>query len=232
MQSASKNQSQRGEGNGGIRLPSNSFDAVAFDLDGTMVDNTVYHHRAWQQLLEEFDVKLDARQFASIIGTSTHQLLRQLLPGHSDTEYATLEARKDEIYRCLYEPPVTPLPGLKQFIAELRIRGKRIAVATTSTAANRNFVLAGLSIEGGLDAIIGAEQVDRLKPAPDVFLAAAAALQVPPSRCLAFEDTKVGVVAAVLAGMRVYGLTTSLGSEELGKCEGTISDFTHLRIEE
>ena len=83
-----------------------------------------------------------------------------------------------------------------------------IALATNAERANVDFVLDGGRLRPYFDAIVDGSQVERPKPAPDVYLRAAELLAVPPRNCIVFEDSPVGVAAAVAAGMRVVGVLT------------------------
>ncbi|MGZ3457041.1 MAG: HAD family hydrolase, partial [Archangium sp.] len=111
-------------------------------------------------------------------------------------------------YRELYAPHLTPLRGARELLARLRGHGWRLAVASAAPHANRAFVLDGLALRPFFSQVVGAEDVKRGKPAPDVFLAAARALEVDPAACVVFEDAVNGVRAARAAGMFAVGVTT------------------------
>src|SRR4030042_755624 len=104
-----------------------------------------------------------------------------------------------EAFNVILEPHGAP--GVRALIGELRHSGVPIAVASTSLRAWVDATLRGLDLEGAFNTVVSASEVANGKPDPDLFLAAAARLGVPPDRCLAVEDTGPGIAAAKAAGM-------------------------------
>jgi HAD superfamily hydrolase (TIGR01509 family) len=95
-----------------------------------------------------------------------------------------------------------PVDGLEDFIREARLRGLPIGVASNSGSIYVEQVLRAIGLREAFDCVITADQVSRAKPAPDIYHAAAASLKVPPERCLAIEDSPIGMKSALSAGMR------------------------------
>ncbi len=206
--------------------------AAVFDLDGTLVDNISHHLEAWVALARSEGVELTRERFArELSGKKTDETLPLLLGRALDGgEVARLAARKEAHYRTLYAPHLAFVPGAEALVRGLRARGAKVAIASAAPPENRAFVLEGLGAAGLFDAVVGAEDAPRGKPFPDLFLAAARALGVPPERCVAFEDAPLGVLAARAAAMRVVGLTTTSASDELlaAGAEWALPDFERL----
>lgn len=122
------------------------------------------------------------------------------------------------------------LAGLDAFLDRLAARGIAVAIATAAPAPNRQLVLERSGLAARVAVIVGAEQVKRGKPAPDLFLEAARQLGAQPSATLVFEDAVLGVQAGRAAGMTVCGVTTGEPSEVLlaAGANFTIRDFTEL----
>jgi beta-phosphoglucomutase len=99
--------------------------------------------------------------------------------------------------------------NLLRVLELLEARGIPIGIATSAPAENVPHTLRELGLQERLTRVVRSDEVTRGKPHPDVFLAAAAAIAVPPAECLAFEDAPMGVRAAKAAGMSVVALTTS-----------------------
>lgn len=100
--------------------------------------------------------------------------------------------------------PAEILPGAKDFLKYLRLRGIRIALASASK--NAPIILEKLNITDLFDAIVDGNSVSKAKPNPEVFLKAAEQLGIAPSDCFVFEDAQAGVEGAKRAGMRVVGI--------------------------
>jgi beta-phosphoglucomutase family hydrolase len=184
--------------------------AILFDLDGTLVDNMGFHIDAWIETARALGLSLTPeRVMREFAGRRNDEILPQLLgrPVGAD-ELATLAAAKEARYRTLYHAHVAPLPGAGQLLDELAAVGVATAIASAAPPDNRAFLLDELGWQGRFAAVVGAEEVARGKPAPDLFLAAAARLGVAPADTLVFEDAHLGVQAACAAGMRACGITT------------------------
>jgi beta-phosphoglucomutase len=207
--------------------------AAVFDLDGTLVDNMRYHGDAWLALARRLgsDATRDdfERRWA---GKKPEEILRILLgrpPAPEETE--RLAEEKEQAYRAAYRPRVSPVPGLLPFLNRLQDAGVRLAVATAAPRENREMVLAALGIVGRFEAVAGPEGSHvRGKPAPDIYLAGARALDLPPAACLAFEDAVNGVLSARGAGMPVVGVLTSASPAELAEAGARfcLRDYTAL----
>jgi HAD superfamily hydrolase (TIGR01509 family) len=116
-------------------------------------------------------------------------------------------------------------------VEELSRLGVPAAVATSARRADVTRLLGALGLLPRFAAIVTAEDVARGKPDPEVYLLAARKLDAPPTRCLVFEDSTVGVEAARRAGMRVIGVTTAHAEAELlgAGAERAITNFEELR---
>jgi beta-phosphoglucomutase family hydrolase len=208
------------------------IDAAIFDLNGTLIDDMRAHGRAWSAVMRELDVEVPPERFERDLAGMKHAETFEAVLGRKlpDEEVARLAERKEALYRELYRPELRLVSGARELIERLRARGVRTAIATAAPRANRDFALDGLGIRPLFDAVVGEEQAPRGKPAPDLYLAAARALGVAPSRCIAFEDAVNGVRAAVAAGMRVAAVTTTTPADKLRQAgaEFIIPDFAHL----
>ncbi|GMT96210.1 beta-phosphoglucomutase family hydrolase [Corallococcus caeni] len=207
--------------------------AAVFDMDGTLVDNMDFHNRAWVSLARKLGLEgLTAERFQSeFAGKKNEEILPQLLGRNlSVAELDALAEEKESHYRAIYRPYLTLHRGAEGFLQRLRDARLPMAVATAAPQGNRELVLDGLSVRPFFASIVGAEQVTRGKPAPDIFLAAARALNVPPESCLAFEDAINGVLSARAAGMITVGITTTTTAEALKKAGAhyTAPDFDTL----
>lgn len=209
--------------------------AAVFDLDGTLVDNMVFHGKAWVAAAERLGVRATRDQFErEWAGKTSAEIFEILLGGPQPAKVsAKLAAEKEAAYRELYGPHVAPLPGLLPFLARLRFAGVRLALATAAPAENRAFALDALGLEGAFEVVQGPEGVARGKPSPDIYLAAAARLGLEGGACVAFEDAVNGVRAARAAGMAAVAVLTTTAEAELRAAGASfvIPDYASLPAE-
>lgn len=205
--------------------------AAIFDLDGTLVDNMAFHARSWVEFSRELGQERPFEFFErETAGKKNGEILAMLLGPLDPAEVRRLGEQKEELYRRMYLPHLAAVAGLNPFLDRLQARGVALAIATLAPEANRKMVLEGLALSARFELIIGAEQAPRGKPAPDIYLAAARSLEVPPERCVAFEDAINGVISARDAGMPVVGIETTLDAAELraAGARWTARDFASL----
>lgn len=191
------------------------YRALIFDLDGVLADSAVLHFAAWQRLARELDIPFDAQANEALKGVDRAGSLRRLLAlggREVDAElFAGLAARKNRYYLDLLAAvgPTSLLPGATQLIAAARAASMRLAVASASR--NAVVLLERLGIAAEFDFIADAGTIANPKPAPDIFLACAAALGVAPRDCIGIEDAAVGIAAIVAAGMVAVGIGDAAG---------------------
>jgi HAD superfamily hydrolase (TIGR01509 family) len=178
------------------------IEAILFDLDGLMFDSEPHSLASWEAVLRERGVTLDQLTIDSILGRRIDATARTLIDKyHLPVTVQELGDAKTEYQIAHLAGNVKPMPGLIELLDEIDRRGLKKAVASSGI---RRYVEAVLRVNGLLDrfsVIITGDQVAHGKPAPDVFLAAARALNVEPPHCLVLEDAPAGVQAAKAAGM-------------------------------
>ncbi len=185
--------------------------AVLWDLDGTMVDSLPYHWLAWRETAAAAGLDATHEMFVAALGKQNDEILLDWSGGRMDRDERTRVGLTKEVrYRDLVrEKGIAPLPGVLDWLRQLRDAGWKQAVATAAPRLNEEAVIGALGLAGWFDARVVAEDVPRGKPFPDVFLAAAARLGLPPERCLVVEDSVAGVQAGRAAGMKTIGVNAS-----------------------
>ncbi|MBM4378924.1 MAG: HAD family phosphatase [Deltaproteobacteria bacterium] len=193
------------------------YDAAVFDLDGTLVDNIPWHLQAWVEMGRKLGADITPERFEREFSGRRNEEIFPAVAGRplDPSELSLLAAEKEARYRALYAPHLRLLEGADALLQRLSDRAVACAIASAAPADNRAFVLGGLQLHHRFAAVVGAEAVQRGKPHPDLFLAAASAVDIPPARCLAFEDAVLGVQAARAAGMDVVALTTTTSAAAL-----------------
>jgi len=185
--------------------------ALIFDMDGVLVDSEPIHFAVARRILARAEVAMTEQVARDFVGQSVPDFLREAirrwaLPGALD-EY---EAQYDALFLTAVPETLVPREGVVWLIGEARRRGCRVGLASTSKRPWIDALLRVTGLEGRFDAVVGGDMVEHAKPAPDVYLRAAAGLALPPASCIAIEDSATGIRAARTAGMRVVGLITPL----------------------
>lgn len=192
--------------------------AALFDMDGTLVDNTLAHMRAFEIFCVRYGVTGWKEKLSQAFGMGNDDIMRLIMPAELIRErgLASLAEEKEAIYREIYAPEIRPVKGLVPLLESLRAAGVRCAVGSSGCRANVDFVLEKCRIGEFFDARISGDRVTRCKPDPEIYLTAAAALGVAPADCVVFEDAKAGIESARRAGVgRVVALATTLPREVL-----------------
>lgn len=192
--------------------------AALFDMDGTLVDNTLAHMRAFEIFCARYGVTGWKEKLSQAFGMGNDDIMRLIMPAELIRErgLASLAEEKEAIYREIYAPEIRPVKGLVPLLESLRAAGVRCAVGSSGCRANVDFVLEKCRIGEFFDVRISGDRVTRCKPDPEIYLTAAAALGMAPAECVVFEDAKAGIESARRAGVgRVVALATTLPREVL-----------------
>ena len=184
--------------------------AGLFDLDGVIVDTAKFHYLAWRELANGLGFDITEEQNEHLKGISRMESLERILamgsvtlPDDEKLRLATIKnGRYVEMVKAM--PASDILPGAKDYLLQLRARGIKIALGSASK--NAELILENLRIRDLFDAVIDGNKATQSKPAPQVFLLGASALDVAPSDCVVYEDAAAGIEAAKAGGMHAIGI--------------------------
>jgi HAD superfamily hydrolase (TIGR01509 family) len=210
------------------------IEAVIFDLDGVLIDS----EQVWDEA---------RRQFVTEQGGRWHDRAQRDMMGMSSSEwsrYIRVELGVDlppqriseEVVRRLtdlYRRRLPLVPGAGEAVQRLAARWP-LALASSSNRELIDLVLEIAGLAPHFRATVSSEEVDRGKPAPDVYLEAACRLSVSPQDCAALEDSNNGILAAVAAGMRVIAIPNRAfppGQKALGAAALILSSLDELTAE-
>ncbi|KAJ6794174.1 Uncharacterized protein M6B38_231200 [Iris pallida] len=194
--------------------------AVLFDMDGVLCDSEEPSRMAAVDLFAEMGVPVATDDFVPFMGTGEANFLGGVARVKAVAGFDPEKAKKRffEIYLEKYAKPNSGIgfPGALELIMQCKNRGLKVAVASSADRikVDANLAAAGLPISV-FDAIVSADAFENLKPAPDIFLAAARILNVDYSECLVIEDALAGVQAAKAAQMRCIAVTTTLSKAKM-----------------
>jgi HAD superfamily hydrolase (TIGR01509 family) len=195
-----------------------------FDWDGVVVDSSSQHEESWERLAAEEGLPLFEGHFKLGFGKRNQLIIPDILKwSNVPSEIERLGDQKEVHYRdIIRETGIEPLPGVRKFVEFLIREGLPFAVGSSTPRENIEAVMSGAGIEGLFNKIVAAADVSRGKPDPEVFLKAAGLIQVPPNRCVVFEDSVSGVEAGLAGGMTVIGLTTTNNREVMQQCGASL----------
>ena len=181
-------------------LPPGPFQAYLFDCDGTIADSMPLHYIAWTTALSEWGCEFPEELFYSWGGKPPREIIATLnqMQGLSMPVLEVAE-RKENLYFEL----LPRLSAIAEVVEHIDDQYGKIPFAVVS-GGRRDSVIRTLTTIGlvdKFDTIIGSDDYEHSKPAPDGFLLAAQRLGVAPINCLVFEDTDLGLAAATAAGM-------------------------------
>jgi HAD superfamily hydrolase (TIGR01509 family) len=183
-----------------LPLPSGEFRAYLFDCDGTLVDSMPLHYVAWKSTLAKYGCSFDEDLFYSWGGKPVDEIISTLnLMQNLNMPVEEVGVRKERLYFDM-------LPNLKaiaEVVEHIDLQHGRIPFGVVSGGRRESVVrsLTTVNLLDRFETIVGAEDYERSKPAPDAFLLGAERLGVSPAHCLVFEDTDLGIQAATAAGM-------------------------------
>ncbi|MCI4660527.1 MAG: HAD family phosphatase [Neomegalonema sp.] len=205
------------------------FEAVIFDLDGTLLDTERLAGLAFEQTCAAFDLPHERALFESLLGLNRvagRSRLDEGLAGRVGVE--TFEAHWDAACEALYQKGIPTKPGAHDLLGSLQARQIPLALATSSRKHKAIPKLETSAMMTVFGAMAFGDEVENSKPAPDVFLLAAERLGVNPAACVAFEDSENGVRSAHAAGMLVVQVPDLLApSDAIRELAHVIADSLH-----
>ena len=178
------------------------YEALIFDMDGTLVDSGQLHEQAWIAMFERFGIPLDRPLMRSLAGVPTNGTIEILLEKFNlsiPASIAEMTAYKEKYVHenmHTFVKPTALIDVAKQYHGK-----KRMAIGTGATTAEAKIILKLCGLDHYMNAVVGADQVTNPKPAPDTFLRCAELLGANAAHCVVFEDSKLGLQAAKSAGM-------------------------------
>jgi HAD superfamily hydrolase (TIGR01509 family) len=190
------------------------YEGVVFDLDGVLADSEGLHVEAWKATLTELEVPWQKVPLGAWVGVPDAEIV-----GPAVEEYriplgpAELLERKRSAFRDLVSRKLEPFPGVREALAELDSRP--LGLATASPRRETELMLSVMGLRARFPVTVTGDDVSHPKPHPETYLRAAGGLGLPPERCLALEDSPVGLRAALAAGLTGLAVTNTYAAADL-----------------
>jgi beta-phosphoglucomutase family hydrolase len=205
-----------------------------FDWDGVIIDSSRQHEESWERLARELGKPLPEGHFKAGFGRKNEFIIPNLLNWeHDEAAVIRISLRKEAIYReIILEKGLEPLPGVRTWLERLAAAGIPRVIGSSTHRENIEVSLDVLGLRPFFQQMVTAEDVSHGKPDPEVFLAAARKIAMPPDRCVVFEDAHVGIEAAHRAGMRVIAVASTNPIADLGKADLAVHRLDELEVKD
>ena len=190
--------------------------AVIFDVDGTLVDSVDLHARAWQEAFARFGRHFDFERVRYQIGKGGDQLMPVFLSEEELDEFGEeLEEYRGELYKREHLPHVKAFPDVRALFRRVKDEGLQIALASSARAEELKTYKKLARIEDLVEEETSADDAEKSKPHPDIFVAALERLgDVRPSEAVVVGDTPYDAHVAGKAGVKAIGLLSGGFPEE------------------
>ena len=181
---------------------------VIFDVDGTLVDTVDMHAEAWQRALKEYGKEVEFSAVRAQIGKGGDQLMPVFLsPEELDEFGEELEKRRGEIFKQEYLPKSKAFPQVRELVERIQRDGKRVVLASSAKRDELEHFKSVTNIADLLEGETSADDAEKSKPEPDIFLAAIKEGGNPePSEAIVVGDTPYDAIAAAKAKLKTIGL--------------------------
>jgi HAD superfamily hydrolase (TIGR01509 family) len=207
---------------------------VIFDFDGVIADSHPAHMQAWKAFLHSKGKTVSDAELSFVReGAKREEILRHFLDELTPEQVASYGTEKEQLFRAR-AIEVKLVPGFAEFLLQLDAFGLPSAVATSGSRVRIEHSLETFNLRNRFRAIVTAEDVNRGKPNPALFLLAAQALQIEPNQLVVFEDAAAGVLAAKNAGMKCIGIAANGRKSILEKAgaDMVVNDFSHTSLDD
>lgn len=185
------------------------YEALIFDMDGTIIDTMPSHAKAWEITGEMFGYQVDSSVMYQLGGATTYTIGREIMRRANMPEDLLEEVvqTKRRIAMDLTYEHAALLPTFE--IIERYVGKMPLAVGTGAHRVQAYKLLDKFNLRPYFNTIVDADDVSEHKPSPETFLLCAERLGVAPNRCLVFEDADLGIQAALTGGMDVFDVRTN-----------------------
>jgi beta-phosphoglucomutase len=215
-----------------IRVKTDKYRAVIFDMDGTMFDTVPWHKKSYEILFKRLKMPFSDEYYKKhIVGHKNSEIFPIIFVNKNLDEINKLIYEKEAIFREIYKSNVHEVNGLTNLVNILKKKGLLVAIATTAPQENRELFFNSLKFSKTIfSVIVGDEEILHGKPNPEIYLKTAKRLNVEPKKCMVFEDSASGVKAAKSAGMMVIAIATNKMPETLKEADYIVNDFGEIEL--
>jgi len=207
------------------------FKCAIFDLDGVVVDTVPIHFKAWKQMFSEYGIDFNFDDYKSKVdGIPRYDGAKAILTNLNDAEIKEAGDKKQGYFLEFIEKEDVPRHNSSiELIKDLKKRGKKIAIASSSKNCKR--ILEKIGIISIAGTIVDGNDITKGKPDPQIFQLAAQRLQCNYENCIVFEDAVLGVEAALNGKMHCIGIDRYNNPARLAKANLVVKDLSEVNYE-
>jgi len=177
------------------------YEALLFDVDGTLADNIHAHKAAYIAVSKEYGVDIDPNLIDETAGWPTVAVAREICRRYEvEFDVEVYSKRKSQIFIKEFIQQTQPIEYVRQVLFQ-NVNKKKIGIVSGGSRSTLNITLDVIDVKGKYEAMVCAGDTLNGKPSPEPFLLCAEQLGVNPEKCLVFEDGNPGVQGAIAAGM-------------------------------
>jgi len=208
------------------------LEAVLFDMDGVIVDSEPLWSEAEKRLLARRNLAYSASLKTVMMGRDARGAVGCLIQHYGLAESpGELIGERNQLIAELFREHLKAMPGALELVSSVIAAGTVTGLVSSSPRPLMELALEKLDATGLFALTLSGDQVNRGKPAPDIYITAAEKLGVKPEHCLVIEDAPHGVTAAKLAGMFCLAISTSAGAAELAMADKVVSGFEEVDVQ-
>ena len=179
-----------------------TLQAILFDIDGTLVDSNDFHVIAWQQAFRDHGFEFDRKTIHDQVGKGADMFVPSLLPDVDEYLQQRIGDAHGDIFQSRYLKQVQAFPGARELLARADAAGIKVVLASSASAPEVDHYLDLLGARSLVTATTGGDDVERTKPAPDIFAAALKKVApIRPDEAIVIGDTPYDVEAAGKCGI-------------------------------
>ena len=198
--------------------------AVLFDIDGTLVDSNDYHVEAWQAVFDRMGAKFDDQVVHDQIGKGTDMLVPTLLPDTDKAEQARMGEEHGRIFKSRYLEQVTPFTAARDLLVKVKNSGRQVVLASSASSEELEHYLGLLNAAEIVGVSTTSDDVERTKPAPDIFATALEKLSsLEASEVIVVGDTPYDIEAAAKCGIAAVGVRSGKFKDETLRGAGAVA---------
>jgi HAD superfamily hydrolase (TIGR01509 family) len=201
------------------------FEAVIFDMDGTLISSTEADFLAWKWLFGDYNCPFTFQEYLPLVGVRSADVLKARLGLKGDALRDALARKMDYYAEIVARNGIQVMPYAYHFLEQVSRYPVKTALATSARREKMQLIMEKTGLMPFFDVIITGEDARRSKPAPDIYLVTARLLRVKPSKCLVIEDAIHGITAARNAHMKCIAIASTHPAGVLKEADLVVDSF-------